>query len=126
MSFPFLKLTHHNYIFAGPTPQFLAVFLVEYGGFLSGYPMPRPVQGIVVDDLRHRAVAQRQLLSVHGVDAADLLRQARTGEVEFVQQLLLRWGKQKRKSNENLAKKITGVDSLRKKHIMLYRKRKGI
>lgn len=55
--------------------------------------MPRPVQSIVVDDLRHRAGAQRQLLSVHGVDAADLLRQARTGEVEFVQQLLLRWGK---------------------------------
>jgi hypothetical protein len=71
--------------------------------------MPRPVQGIVVDDLRHRAVAQRQLLSVHGVDATDLLRQARTGEVEFVQQLLLRWGKQKRKSNENLAKKLRAL-----------------
>ena len=55
--------------------------------------MPCPVQGIVIDDLQHRAVAQRQLLSVHGIDTADLLRKAGTGEVEFVQQLLLRWGK---------------------------------
>ena len=61
--------------------------------WVSGYRMPRPVQGIIVDDLRHRAVAQRQLLSVDGVYAADLLRQAGTGEVEFVQQLLLRCGK---------------------------------
>ena len=55
--------------------------------------MPRPVQGIVIDDLRHRAVAQRQLLSVHGIDTADMLRKAGTGDVEFVQQLLRRWGK---------------------------------